>query len=878
VEVTLDTVPPRVTIDSPFDSYSTTDAAITVTGKANDTVVGTVTNQQVAVTVNGITAQVDNRGFVATGVPLSPGDNTISATAHDHAGNGATASIVVHRIAATQPAIGIVSGNNQSGGIGQQLASPLVVSLVDGAGSPVSGVSVVFSVTQNNGTLTGGQQTVAVVSDSSGHASTSWTLGMRSGSGNNVVEATAAGFASSAIFVASGLAGSPAQINVDAGTQQTGAVGQPLPHPFVVAVTDGQHNRLANVAVTFQVTKGGGSFAGQASITAITDPDGRALAILTLGPQGGIANNVVQATFRGNTGFPAAFSASGKIPGDPAATTIVGVVLDNSNNPVPGATIRAFLNNVAAQQTGGLPPNVSAVSDAQGQFVIHPAPVGYVKIIADGSTVTRAGKWPNLEYELVTVSGGTNTLGQPIYLLPLDQQHQLCVSSTQGGTLNLPAIPGFSLSVLPGAATFPGGSKTGCVTVTAVHPDKIPMSPGFGQQPRFIVTIQPAGTLFSPPAAITIPNAEGLKPREITEMYSFDHDLNTFVSVGTATVSDDGTLIRSDPGVGVLKAGWYCGGAPSPTGSAAVCPDCQKCDGISCVADAAQEGKACTVPPLKPGLGVCKNGECVPVSIHFQTQSGVGLSSPLRVGVTKNGHDRTQHLQAVVDPGSEVGNVSLSSSSDVAVNNVAIAGNAINFDLIGIAYTDPNGPSDSITATHKNGVTATQLVSVVIPFQVAIPHDCVGTLIPPFNLAATAKTSPAATGLDPGQAILWTIYERILTVTVWDQFMSPIGDLYSGAVITESDQQTGITLSAASTYPDPTGVFTEDIPPQIVPVLSADAVNWPMKPLIPPMGTLTKDTSRMVEVDGFDLQPAVERRTATLVPPNNLTISWPPCK
>jgi hypothetical protein len=155
--------------------------------------------------------------------------------------------------------------------------------------------------------------------------------------------------------------------------------------------------------------------------------------------------------------------ASGHVPGNPAATKITGVVLDNSNNPVPGATIRAYLQNVPALQSGGLPPNVSAISNLQGQFTIQPAPVGFVKIIADGSTVTRPGKWPNLEYNLVTVSGQTNTIGLPIYLLPWDTVNQLCVSATQGGTLTLPAIPGSSLSVLPGAATFPGGSTSGCI-------------------------------------------------------------------------------------------------------------------------------------------------------------------------------------------------------------------------------------------------------------------------------------------------------------------------------------------------------------------------------------------------------------------------------
>ena len=30
-----------------------------------------------------------------------------------------------------------------------------------------------------------------------------------------------------------------------------------------------------------------------------------------------------------------------------------------------------------------------------------------------------------------------------------------------------------------------------------VNGDKVPMVPGFGQQPRFIVTIQPTGAVFS---------------------------------------------------------------------------------------------------------------------------------------------------------------------------------------------------------------------------------------------------------------------------------------------------------------------------------------------------------------------------------------------
>jgi hypothetical protein len=137
--------------------------------------------------------------------------------------------------------------------------------------------------------------------------------------------------------------------------------------------------------------------------------------------------------------------------------------------------------------------------------------------------------------------------------------------------------------------------------------DKIPMAPGFGQQPRFIVTIQPVGTTFNPPAALTLPNVEGLAPREITEMYSYDHDLAAFVAIGTGTVSVDGSTIVSDPGVGVLKAGWHCGGNPAAAGTVADCPTCKICDGTKCIEDAA---KTCTCCNKN---GVCKNGSCNPV-------------------------------------------------------------------------------------------------------------------------------------------------------------------------------------------------------------------------------------------------------------------------
>jgi hypothetical protein len=396
-----------------------------------------------------------------------------------------------------------------------------------------------------------------VSTDAQGQAQVHWTLGTRGGAGRNRVDVNAPGVVGGVVVTATGLAGVPDKVNIDAGNLQFGVVGRDLPRPLVAVVTDAGHNRLQGVPVTFRVAAGGGSFAGQNTVVVETDAYGRALTAFRLGIEVGRDNNIVEATFEANPGSPAVFAASGQTAGDPGATRVSGVVLDNTDRPILGVSVR--LEETALMTR----------TDDTGRFTIAGAPVGRVRMIVDGGTAERPGTWPSLEYELVTIPGQDNTVGMPIYLLPIDLARGVFVDETRGGTISLEDLPGFSLTIAPGSATFPGGSKSGVVSVTLVHADKVPMVPNFGQQPRFIVTIQPAGVRFDPPAAMTMPNVEGLAPGEVTEMYSFDHDLGMFVSIGTATVSPDGSVLRSDPGVGVIEGGWHCGGNPAAAGGAA---------------------------------------------------------------------------------------------------------------------------------------------------------------------------------------------------------------------------------------------------------------------------------------------------------------------
>src|SRR5262249_2565919 len=264
-------------------------------------------------------------------------------------------------------------------------------------------------------------------------------LGMGGGGGGNVVESYVVGFNGTAIFTASGVQGPAGKIVVDTGNDQIGTVDQPLPKPLIAVVVDGGNNRLADVPVTFTVKEGGGSFGGQPTFTVNSDSDGRVAAVLTLGLQEGNANNLVEVNFPSNTGFPANFTASGRAPGNPSNTTISGIVLDNSNVPIPGVTIRAVPTHVM-NANGNAVQTVPAVqTNAQGQSTISQAPVGFVKLLVDGSTAQRPGAFPSLDYDLVTVAGQANTLSGPIFLLPLNPNNQLCVTATTGGgTLTIP--------------------------------------------------------------------------------------------------------------------------------------------------------------------------------------------------------------------------------------------------------------------------------------------------------------------------------------------------------------------------------------------------------------------------------------------------------
>lgn len=554
VDITRDIVAPIVQITSPRNGFISVEDHIAVTGQVNDIVNG-ATNARVL--VNGVPAPVANGAFMLTNLAIVRGPNTIEAIATDAVGNEGRHSITVNFQPPVGARIGIAAGNGQTGTVNQKLPNPLTAKVTDELGNPIAGRVVNFEVTRNNGTLmtldgSRTQRVLQVPTNGSGEASVFYTLGDTTGEGNNRVKVTAQGVTGETEFCATAQGMPPEKILMVMGDNQRGLVDQPLPIPFEALVVDSEGNPMNNVEVTFNVVRGNGNINGNQSFVRTTGTDGIVRAVLTLGPDPGINNNLVQASFDGLIGLPASFVASGLLAGKPEDTQFQGVVIDNAQTPIPGAEVT-------------IPEaNLSTITDDEGQFLLENVPVGKIHLRIDPTNSPRPETFPPLAFETVTTAGQINILGQPIQIPALQTEGSKTVGGDQDVTLTMPGVEGLTLTVFANSATFPDGSKTGQLTISQVHLDKVPMPPPSGtifMPPAW--TIQPAGVVFDPPAKITIPN-DGLPPGRVIDIFTFDHTLNEFINVGKGTVSDDGFIITSDPGFGITRSGWGGCGQPQP--------------------------------------------------------------------------------------------------------------------------------------------------------------------------------------------------------------------------------------------------------------------------------------------------------------------------
>jgi hypothetical protein len=359
--------------------------------------------------------------------------------------------------------------------VGGDVVNPPMVRVEDQYGNPVDQVAVNFapSASPDPDASPGVVAPAEVLTDEEGVAAAdSWTMGTVAGLYSVVAQAE--GLSESAEFLAEAIPGTPAQLLILAGDNQTAEFGKPVAVSPSVRVEDQHGNAVANVAVLFAVEEGGGEVQGA---QAVSDDLGVAtVGSWVLGPLPGV--NRLSATAEAVE--PVVFRATA-LSAEPAALTIIAG------------------DGQAAQVGTSLPtaPQVR-VSDAQGNPVAL-VPVVFSVLTGGGSatqaeTTTDGGGLASVgSWELGTTAG-VNTLQASVGGLP-----PVTFSAT-----GLPGPPAFMLSVQ-------GDAQTVLVGTTVPVPPAVRLRDIFGNPTGgFTVDFSVSTGGGSVAGSVATANGEGL--------------------------------------------------------------------------------------------------------------------------------------------------------------------------------------------------------------------------------------------------------------------------------------------------------------------------------------------------------------------------------
>lgn len=417
---------------------------------------------------------VTNASGVATGTLSSTvaEPKTVSATA-----NGVpltqTASVTVTSggVSASQSTLGTAPTSISADGG----SSTITVTARDGAGNPVSGVTVVLAATGSGNTLT----QPATVTDANGVATGTLSSTI---AGAKTISATVAGVALDQTGVVTVTAGSvspalstlgaaPTSIQATAGTSTItvtakDAHGNPISGATVVLAASGSGNTLTQPA---SVTNASGVATGTLSSSAAESKTVSATI------NGTAVTQTATVTVTAAPSISATLSSVGAAPASITAgsgsATITVTVRNSSNQPVSGATV--VLASNGTQNTLTQP---SATTDANGvatgTLSSNKAELKTISATADGVAITQTAQ---VTVTAGLVSGATSTVSAaPTSIAPGTETSTIYVTAkdgfgnpVSGATIVLSATGSGNTLTQPLSTTNSVGVTSGSLSSTA---------------------------------------------------------------------------------------------------------------------------------------------------------------------------------------------------------------------------------------------------------------------------------------------------------------------------------------------------------------------------------------------------------------------------
>lgn len=223
----------------------------------------------------------------------------------------------------------------------------------------------------------------------------------------------------------------------------------------------------------------------------------------------------------------------------------------------------------------GMEETIRTLTDRDGNFRLDPAPAGHFFVIINGRTAANTKPdgtyYPYVGKEWESIPGEATSVGD-VYLPLVPAGTLQTVSATQDTTVKFPPsvlekYPSFAdvqITVPANALFDEQGRRGGKVGIAPVPPDRIPGALPPGLDFPVVITVQTdGGTNFDRPVPACFPNlsdkttGKPLPAASKSALWSFNHDTGDWEVVGPMTVSADGKLACTDPGVGIPAPGWH---------------------------------------------------------------------------------------------------------------------------------------------------------------------------------------------------------------------------------------------------------------------------------------------------------------------------------
>ena len=266
------------------------------------------------------------------------------------------------------------------------------------------------------------------------------------------------------------------------------------------------------------------------------------------------------------------------VPGTSVCGTVYASELGDDGN---GGTVDVPLQGTRIT-VDGMETALFAITDTNGNFCLDPAPAGRFFVHIDGRTATAnvpAGAYyPFVGKAWEARAGAQTDIGNvylplvvPGTLQAVSQSEETMIHLAQSVLDERPEFADVAIMVPPDSLFADDGTRGGQVGIAPVPPDRLPGTLPKSLRFPLVITVQTDGaTNFDTPAPVCFPNLPDpvtnvtLAPGAKSALMSFNHDAGRWEVIGPMTISDNGTLVCTDPGVGILAPGWHGVRPPNP--------------------------------------------------------------------------------------------------------------------------------------------------------------------------------------------------------------------------------------------------------------------------------------------------------------------------